>query len=395
MQLCFFTMANSKRMSWARRLVCSGAVVDRPIWFYRIPDSHPDPKRFKCELLMGDQLPEADKYIYLDSDVFMLQHGDWESPECLGAVSEQRFRIRARHYFNSGKDCEKYLALLKENDCPERVNTGCVVLPAGIRKQAGERWLHWCHIVEEMCEQPMKMRDQPQFPFVMKEFNIPVLPGRFCAIVKREPVTKAHIALHASGHPSGNSMKQYTDAVQMLLGGDPDGSNTQKNVRWQVLTDLVMRYAEDSTHPVGAEVGVFKGGNVSRLLDAFPGMRVHCVDNRQPPGAERKHSDTLAVWEGIKSKYDNRIVDYVCNSTEADITELLDFAFIDADHRTEAVIADIKHYLPMIKPGGFIAGHDIDYRGTYYGADSVRNAVVKCFGGNFQTGPDHTWWAVR
>ena len=395
MQLCFFTMSNSKRMSWARRLVCSGAVVGRPIWFYRILDSHPDPKRFKCELLIGDQLPEADKYIYLDSDVLMLQHGDWESPECVGAVSEQRFRIRARHYFSSGSDCEQYLRLLKECDSPERVNTGCVVLPADIRKQVGERWRYWCERVEEMCERPMKMRDQPQFPFVMKEFNIPILPGRFCAIVKREPVTESHIALHASGHPSGNSLKQYTDAVQRLLGGDINEANTQKDLRWQVLTDLIMRYAENSAYPVGVEVGVFKGGNASRLLNAFPGLRLHCVDNRRPPGAERRHSDTLEVWDNVKSKYDNRITDYVCNSNEANIPEPLDFAFIDADHRTEAVAEDIKHYYHMVKPGGFIAGHDIDYKGTYYSVDSVRKAVTACFGKNFRVGPDHTWWSIK
>ena len=382
-------------MTWARRLVCSGAAVGRPIWFYRIPESHTDPKRFKCELLVGDLLPEADKYIYLDSDVFMLQHGDWEAEECLGAVSEQRFRIGAKHYFSSGADCAKYIELLHEHGDPERVNTGCIVIPANIRKQVGERWSYWCKKIEEMCERPMKMRDQPQFPFVMKEFNIPVLPGRFCAIVKREPVTEDHIALHASGHPSGNSMKQYTDALQKVLGGDINDANTHKDVRWQVLTDLIMRCTENSAYPVGAEVGVFKGNNASKLLDTFPGLCLHCIDNRQPPGAEKKHTNTLEVWNNVKSKYGERIIDYECNSTDANITEPLDFAFIDADHRTEAVIADIKHYLPMIKPGGFIAGHDIDYNGTYYGRDSVRTAVTTCFGTNYQVGPDHTWWSVK
>ena len=278
MQLCFFTMANSKRMSWARRLVCSGAVVDRPIWFYRIPDTHPDPKRYKCELLMGDRLPDADKYIYLDSDVLMIQHGDWEAEECLGAVSEQRFRIRARHYFSSGEDCDKYLQLLREQGNPERVNTGCVVLPAGIRRQVGERWLYWCKQVEDLCEKPLKMRDQPQFPFVMHEFNIPVLPSRFCAIVKREPITDEHIALHASGHPSGNSLKKYTDVANKLLG--PMTDDNPQDITWQVLTGLLMRYAKDSAYPVVGILG--EDTDTGHMLQkALPGIELSHMEGEE------------------------------------------------------------------------------------------------------------------
>jgi len=226
---------------------------------------------------MGDRLPDADKYIYLDSDVLMIQHGDWEAEECLGAVSEQRFRIRARHYFSSGEDCDKYLQLLREQGNPERVNTGCVVLPAGIRRQVGERWLYWCKQVEDLCEKPLKMRDQPQFPFVMHEFNIPVLPSRFCAIVKREPITDEHIALHASGHPSGNSLKKYTDIVDRLLGGALNVSNPQ-DITWQVLTELLMRYAKDSAYPVVGVLGE-DANTLDMLQKTFPGLELHYIED--------------------------------------------------------------------------------------------------------------------
>ena len=36
----------------------------------------------------------------------------------------------------------------------------------------------------------------------------------------------------------------------------------------------------------------------------------------------------------------------------------LDFVFIDGNHLYYAVKADIEHWLPKIKPGGVIAGHD-------------------------------------
>jgi len=39
----------------------------------------------------------------------------------------------------------------------------------------------------------------------------------------------------------------------------------------------------------------------------------------------------------------------------------VDFCFIDACHRYEAVKADLAAWWPKIKPGGVLAGHDLDY----------------------------------
>lgn len=39
----------------------------------------------------------------------------------------------------------------------------------------------------------------------------------------------------------------------------------------------------------------------------------------------------------------------------------LDICFIDADLRYEGVLADIKNYLPKVKKGGIICGHDIKH----------------------------------
>lgn len=38
----------------------------------------------------------------------------------------------------------------------------------------------------------------------------------------------------------------------------------------------------------------------------------------------------------------------------------IDFVFIDGDHEYASVVADIRAWLPKVKPGGTIAGHDID-----------------------------------
>lgn len=50
----------------------------------------------------------------------------------------------------------------------------------------------------------------------------------------------------------------------------------------------------------------------------------------------------------------------------------VDFVYIDADHRYEYVLQDIKAWLPKIKKGGWIGGHD-------YNDDGVKKAVNEIF----------------
>lgn len=57
----------------------------------------------------------------------------------------------------------------------------------------------------------------------------------------------------------------------------------------------------------------------------------------------------------------------------------LDFVFIDAAHEYEFVKADIEAWLPKVKKGGFICGHD-------YGGDAngVARAVSETIGTDFE-----------
>jgi predicted O-methyltransferase YrrM len=76
--------------------------------------------------------------------------------------------------------------------------------------------------------------------------------------------------------------------------------------------------------------------------------------------------------------------------------ESLDFVFIDATHTYEAVKDDIKTWLPKVKKGGIIAGHD------YYDYDfpkeascpGVRKAVDECFSQEQIKHPARTVWEV-
>ena len=397
MNICFFTMANEAMMGMARSLIISGDVVGQPIWFYRIPEDHPDPKRYKLYLLRSDLLPEADKYVYIDADSLMLKPGDWEAGDCWGAKYEHWGRGDGYGNVFTGTGFSDFLKLYKKHGSPPRLNSGLVVLSGKMRKQFAEDWLEWCLKIDALSSEWLWIRDQMGYMFAHTKYRLPILPERFSCIVKREKLTDKYVSIHAAGHPKGAALKQYTDAVDRLLGGTlEDAEKTTPNRRWQVLTDLIMRYAEDSAYPVIAEMGVFKGDTTRHLLRTFPGLKIYCVDNRKPPGAEKKYHNTEADWSKLMKEYPARLIFYQDDILNVSFPEKLDGIFDDSDHRTEAVVAHAQKHWVSLKTGGFYAVHDIDFdNGSYYDKDSVRNALDILWPGKYLTGADYTAWVIK
>ena len=81
--------------------------------------------------------------------------------------------------------------------------------------------------------------------------------------------------------------------------------------------------------------------------------------------------------------------------------ESLDLVFIDGDHRYGAVSADLDAWIPKVKPGGILAGHDYYAGGSSF--PGVHRAVVEHFGDCFEPGTDFirggvqgtVWWVRR
>lgn len=67
--------------------------------------------------------------------------------------------------------------------------------------------------------------------------------------------------------------------------------------------------------------------------------------------------------------------------------QYFDLVFIDAAHDYENVMKDITIWLPLVKPGGFLAGHDYG-RGRKQ-LVGVTKAVKNCFGDNFEVAKVH------
>lgn len=397
MNICFFTMANAAMMEQARSLILSGSVAGRPIWFYRIPEADDDPKRYKLHLLESDLLPDADKYVYIDADCLMLSAGDWESGNCWGAKHEMwAAGDDYRGVFKSG-GFDAFQSLYRDNGSPLRLNSGVVVLSGKIRKQFAKEWRSWCLRIDDLSPERLWVRDQMAYMFVHSKYHMPILPDRFCCTIKREQLNNNHVLIHAAGHPSGPAKEPYTDAIDRILDGRlEDVTKTSMGYRWQVLADLIMKHAEDTAHPVVAEMGVFKGETTKHLLRTFPGMKIYCVDNRDGKGNQRRHKDTEAIWGKLMSEYPDRLIFYKQDVMDVSFPEKLDLCFDDSDHSTELVVAHARRHWDVVKRGGVYAVHDIDYNnGSYYDQYAVRKGLDILWPGQYRVGADYMAWMIK
>jgi predicted O-methyltransferase YrrM len=140
----------------------------------------------------------------------------------------------------------------------------------------------------------------------------------------------------------------------------------------------VVADAKDGYH--FAEIGAWLGRSTAYLADRIANsgkdIRLTVVDTWEGSN-ERAHREKIAKLENsgqtlFGTFQDNMQACGVANvlsplrlpSVEAAKTfadKSLDFVFIDGDHAYESVCADIDAWLPKVKPGGLLAGHDYPY----------------------------------
>jgi hypothetical protein len=143
---------------------------------------------------------------------------------------------------------------------------------------------------------------------------------------------------------------------------------------------MVQKYGEGS-HFV--EIGSWKGRSA-----AFMGVEIHnsgynikfdCVDTWQG-SIEHQDMDLTSLYDDFLNniKPVASIINPIKTTSLAASTlhkdGSLDFVFIDASHEYDNVLADVKAWLPKVKEGGVLAGHD-------YGSEGVNRAISEFFEG--------------
>jgi len=147
---------------------------------------------------------------------------------------------------------------------------------------------------------------------------------------------------------------------------------------------------------VMAEIGVFSGESTRNFLDSGKILHLFAIDpwiGGYDPGdygsdcknfneVERLFIERISPYSKmvsiLKMKGDEASKYFKDNS--------LDFVYIDANHKYEAVCQDINIWSKKVKKGGFISGHD--YRPD---APGVVKAVKEIFGSPLAVLPDSSW----
>lgn len=125
------------------------------------------------------------------------------------------------------------------------------------------------------------------------------------------------------------------------------------------------------------ELGAWKGKSTCfmavEIINSGKDIRFDTIDDWSQGGTRDEFSNNIKLirkninvingitWEVAKNYEDKSI----------------DFCFIDASHDYESKVKDIKAYLPKMKKGGILAGHDYtmnmdDYNKTY---DAVNDTL--------------------
>jgi hypothetical protein len=167
----------------------------------------------------------------------------------------------------------------------------------------------------------------------------------------------------------------------------------------------IARRMQGVKNPVGAEIGVHRGDLSRRLLTAMPDLKLYMIDAWSPDtyagkGDDAAHADKRKLYEDgcednylaaliVASEFPSRAIvqrGFSKHEVEYFLNESFDFIYIDAAHDYESVKADIMAWLPKVKKGGYICGHD-------YGVfDGVKKSVDEIFRERVDLDSDFTWW---
>jgi predicted O-methyltransferase YrrM len=123
----------------------------------------------------------------------------------------------------------------------------------------------------------------------------------------------------------------------------------------------------------GAEVGVLDGDTSEYLLKRFPTLQLYSIDP-YVDYSEHEHNRTRALMNKHEMHARNKLVpfgqrsvlikDFSVPASQQFADNSLDFVFIDAIHTYEAVSEDLQAWVPKVRVGGLIMGHDISWEGV-------------------------------
>jgi predicted O-methyltransferase YrrM len=145
------------------------------------------------------------------------------------------------------------------------------------------------------------------------------------------------------------------------------------------------------------EIGTDRGFNAQDILKRLNIQKIYLIDPYESYEGYGRTKSQVSISEKIAKKIlygsKNKIIwikDYSDNAVKR-IKEKVDFIYIDGNHEYEYVKKDIENYWPLVKKGGILAGHYINFEG-------VAKAVcefVRIKKGIYFVADKKDWWIVK
>lgn len=148
--------------------------------------------------------------------------------------------------------------------------------------------------------------------------------------------------------------------------------------------------------PTIVELGSYMGESSSIFAEEFPNGKIICIDSWEN-GFDDDDITSFADYLDVEEQFDLRHLSHK-NITKikgysTDYSIECDLVYIDACHKYECVIDDIKHWLPITKQ--IISGHDYssdDFIAIHPHIAGVKVAVNELLGNPDSVYGDGSWF---
>lgn len=121
-----------------------------------------------------------------------------------------------------------------------------------------------------------------------------------------------------------------------------------------------------------AEIGVAWGENAERLLSKLDVEEMYLIDPYEAYAEYDSDRSNIEEMRFAKKEAHQRLdshanINWIEKFSDEAVTEIdreLDYVYIDGNHDYRFVKNDMENYYPLLKAGGILAGHDMDWSGV-------------------------------
>lgn len=118
-------------------------------------------------------------------------------------------------------------------------------------------------------------------------------------------------------------------------------------------------------YKIGVEVGTEQGKYAKVLCEENPGVKLYCVDPWLAYPGYREHvtqeklDGFYQITKDLLAPYDAELIRKTSTGAAKDFEDgSLDFVYIDANHEFIHVVEDLAAWVPKVRKGGIVSGHD-------------------------------------